>query len=87
MGSGNTGGWDVPWLYENPISGIIPADAYTDVDVTFDATQVTQTGHYQATLKVSSNDPVVPTVNIPVNLWVVDEFRLYLPVILKNKGF
>jgi PKD repeat protein len=50
-------GADVPWLFEDPISGTVaPQDSFV-VDVTMDSMYVAQPGVYWATLKVKSNDP------------------------------
>jgi subtilisin-like proprotein convertase family protein len=79
-----TGSTDVPWLSTNPITGTVAADSTETVDVIFDTTVLTQTGVYNAVLKVLTGDPTNPTINIPVTLTVIDsEYLVYLPVIAK----
>ncbi len=65
-----SGAADVPWLSENPTEGDILADDSTDVELTFDATAVTQPGVYMATLRVISEDPMYRTQDIPVSMTV-----------------
>ncbi len=64
----------LPWLSEMPESGTVPADGSTVVDLTFDAsdvvTQVTEPGEYYGTLRVLSDDPVNPSINVPVTMTV-----------------
>jgi len=63
-----TGGQsDVPWLSEDPVSGIVPADGSIDIEVTFDPAGLTQPGHYLAELKVKHDTPYTYP-NIPVVL-------------------
>ena len=61
---------DVPWLFEDPITGTVPAYSVMSATITFDASQVNQPGIYQANLRVSSNDPYSPTVDVPVTMTV-----------------
>ena len=78
-----TGSLDIPWLSEDPVAGTLAADGgEADITVTFDATGLAL-GDYFATLKVRNN--VLPTINIPVTLHVVESVTryLWLPVILK----
>ncbi|HNS51348.1 MAG TPA: carboxypeptidase regulatory-like domain-containing protein [Anaerolineae bacterium] len=60
---------DVPWLSEDPLSGVVPAVGSLDVDILFDASPaagVTQPGTYMATLTVKGD----PKVNVPVVMTV-----------------
>ena len=60
---------DVPWLSESPITGTIAADVgIQSIDVIFDASVVTQTGEYYATLQTNSSDPVNQRIGIPVTM-------------------
>ena len=66
------GAGGVPWLFEDPISGTIPADSMLPVDITFDAgvPETMQPGEYHAELQVMSDAPnAVP--GIPVTLTVL----------------
>ena len=65
LGQGN----DVPWLSLNPTSGSIPAGESEEVDVTLDATGLSE-GVYQASIRVQSNDPDNPTRTVDVQLTV-----------------
>jgi YVTN family beta-propeller protein len=60
---------DVPWLSENPITGTVGTDSAQIVDVYFDSTNL-QPGEYYAQLSVLNNDPISPTVSVPVTLTV-----------------
>jgi len=62
---------DVPWLSEAPVTGTIGADSFFEVDVTFDSLTYT-VGVYTATLKVMTNDPATPEVEVPVTMNVVE---------------
>ncbi|MBN1657754.1 MAG: carboxypeptidase regulatory-like domain-containing protein, partial [Anaerolineae bacterium] len=67
-----TGGGDVPWLAETPISGTVPANTtFTGGEVHFDAGAVPEPGIYMADLRVASNDPLEPQVTVPVTLTVL----------------
>jgi hypothetical protein len=56
-----------PWISENPISGVIPGGGNQNVNLLVDATGLGD-GTYNCNLVISSNDPVTPTVNVPVTL-------------------
>ena len=63
---------DVPWLFEDPISGTVAPDGGTfPVDVTVDSAYVNQPGRYWATLHVESNDPVVDDYPVIVTMTVL----------------
>ncbi len=60
---------DIPWLSEEPISGTLHADTGEQViDVTFDASAVSQPGTYNGTLTVKTDDPVSPRLSVDVLL-------------------
>ncbi|HRQ66686.1 MAG TPA: S8 family serine peptidase, partial [Xanthomonadaceae bacterium] len=61
---------DITWLNVDPSSGTTAGGGSTPVTVEYDATGLTQ-GVYTATLCITSNDPVTPLVEIPVELTVV----------------
>jgi hypothetical protein len=60
---------DAPWLSVDPVSGSVPTDGSSLVQVTFDATGL-QPNINTTTLYVVSNDPLTPIVEIPVTLTV-----------------
>jgi hypothetical protein len=57
------------WLSVSPASGSIEPFGNTIVDVRFDATDL-ETGLYSGQLVIISNDPDMPSWNLPVNLTV-----------------
>ncbi len=58
------------WLAINPVSGMIPGEGNAVIDVTFDAT-VLEPGIYNATISIASNDPLMPVLDVPVELEVL----------------
>jgi YVTN family beta-propeller protein len=64
------GSADVPWLSEEPISGTVSGYSSLPVEVIFNATG-TQPGDYTADIIVQSNDPVTPSVSLPVTMIVL----------------
>ena len=62
---------DVPWLSEEPDTGVLPADTgLVQVSVTLNAALAAQPGEHRATLRVSSNDPVEGTRQIPITMTI-----------------
>jgi len=59
----------VTWLSENPTSGTIPPGNDSNVIVSFNYTGLSP-GTYQCTLRITSNDPINPTVNVPVQFTI-----------------
>ncbi len=74
---------DMPWLSLTPLAGTVASDAQSDVYVIFNTSVFTQTGNYTATLQITTDDPITPTIDVPVYLHVVT-YRLYLPLIFKT---
>jgi PKD domain/Carboxypeptidase regulatory-like domain/Bacterial lectin len=74
--SGDCGFEDVPWVWEEPISGTVPALSTTHVDILFTSvvTDPLPLGTYTATLYVAENDPVVQNTGLPVVMHVVSEY-------------
>jgi hypothetical protein len=60
---------DVPWLSEDPASGLLPPGEALPVRVAFDAGDLAP-GVYSATLVVLSNDPYQGWLGVPVTLTV-----------------
>ena len=68
---GNLSGTPFPqWLSLNPISGTVVPSGNQLVDVTFNSTNLS-VGTYQGIVRVWSNDPVTPQVDVPVTLNVL----------------
>ena len=60
------GGGDALWLSEDPTAGVVaPDEGEQIIDVTFDASVVTQPGTYMAEIKIKTNDPVATKFVIP----------------------
>jgi hypothetical protein len=59
FGTGGGGAFwgDVPWVSEAPTTGVTPADSAFDVDVVFDATDLTDGECYTASLGIVHDDP------------------------------
>jgi uncharacterized repeat protein (TIGR02543 family) len=55
------------WLFLSSFAETIPAGEQFDVDVTFDATELTG-GTYEKIIRITSNDPENPVVDVPVTL-------------------
>jgi N-acetylneuraminic acid mutarotase len=66
---------DVPWLSESPASGTVGPDSSMAIDVTVDATGLA-VGEYDATLLISTSDPVRPEIRVPVHMSVVAQISL-----------
>jgi hypothetical protein len=79
---------DIPWFWENPDSGTVPAGDVQNVAVSFTALYPDLTpmplGDYYATLEVRSNDAVSDTWHVPVIMHIVDRYTYCLPLIHKN---
>ncbi len=61
-----------PWISEDPDAGIIPAGGSQPVDIMVDAAGMAP-GDYFCDLVISSNDPAMPEVVVPVTLTVLPE--------------
>ncbi|MGC9468910.1 MAG: carboxypeptidase regulatory-like domain-containing protein [Anaerolineae bacterium] len=63
---------DVPWLDLSPLNGDILDDDSTEIALTFDAgvPEVAQPGDYLAYVKITSNDPMSPTLMVPITMTV-----------------
>ena len=60
---------DVLWLSEVPQVGSIQPDGSVDIIVTIDASELA-TGSYAAVIVVKTNDPLNPSLSVPVTLTV-----------------
>ncbi len=63
--------FDVPWMSQDPITGTVPADSSAPIDVSFNETMTFTLGTYTATLRISTDDPVAPTLFVPVTMHIV----------------
>jgi hypothetical protein len=59
-----------PWLSASPVSGTVPTYSSVPVQVTFDATDI-QPGDHTTEIVVQSNDPITPSVSVPVTMTVL----------------
>jgi len=76
-----TGGQsDVPWLSEDPVSGIVTSTTPVEVTVTFDPTSagLSQPGNYLAALKVKHDTPYVyPDIPVVLHLMAPDDYGTF----------
>ena len=72
----------VSWLAETPLAGSILPGNKAIMTATL-STVGLASGLYSATLRFTSDDPVQPTVDVPITLRVPYHY-LYLPLIMKN---
>jgi hypothetical protein len=72
---------DVPWLSEDLVAGTVPAGGSLPITVTFDATGLS-VGDYFAGLRVRPDG--APRFDVPVTLHVVENLKLYMPLIAKK---
>ena len=70
-----------PWLGEKPVTGTIAPLGSTNVVITFTAAPAT-VGVYTTTLRINSNDPDEPQVDVPVTLTI--HLRIYIPLVTRN---
>lgn len=64
------------WLSINPTSGDVPAHSSVEVTVTFNSTGL-KPGSYNANIKISSNDPVHNSKEVPAKLRVIGRPLIY----------
>jgi hypothetical protein len=69
--TGETGSSDILWVTEVPTSGNLGSDTAFDVSLVFDPITYT-VGTYTGTLKLATDDPVNPTILVPLTLHVVN---------------
>jgi hypothetical protein len=62
-------GGPVSWLATDPLTATIPAGGEQPIEVTLDAAGM-EPGEYGAQIRVESNDPVTPTLDVPVTMTV-----------------
>jgi hypothetical protein len=60
---------DIPWISEDPTSGVVPAGTTQEIQVTVDTTGLAP-GLYRSRLLIRTNDPTNPSTQIPVTLIV-----------------
>ncbi|MEO0072875.1 MAG: FlgD immunoglobulin-like domain containing protein, partial [candidate division WOR-3 bacterium] len=70
----------VDWLTEYPTTGEIPASGNSDVTVSFNTSGMTP-GVYNTTLRLSSNDPLNPVVDVSVTLTISGTQRPIISVV------
>ncbi|MCX7854739.1 MAG: carboxypeptidase-like regulatory domain-containing protein, partial [Anaerolineae bacterium] len=81
------GSVDIPWLSENPTTGVVPPGSSQMVNVAFDSGGMGP-GPHSAALRIRTNDPARPQATLPMTMTVVLDLphRLYLPLVLRNLG-
>jgi C1A family cysteine protease/putative hemolysin len=77
----------VPWLAMDPISGTVSARGARAIQLTLDALEV-ELGAHHAQIRVESNDPLTPTLDIPLTMTVQEvvpeQFTIYLPIVMRE---
>lgn len=91
---GNTGDADLTWsitevvaatwLSELPTSGAIAPAGSAGVDVGYNPAGLTA-GTYTTTLRIASNDPDEPAVDVPVSLIIPEDSIVYLPLVIRGQ--
>jgi uncharacterized repeat protein (TIGR01451 family) len=81
---------DVPWVWEDPISGTVPSLDMFNVDIMFTALEPDMVtpmpfGTYTATLKLQNNTPYTGTPMLPVTMHIVDAFVDPVPSFVSNE--
>jgi CSLREA domain-containing protein len=71
------------WLTIDPISGTVSAFSSIPIQVTFDASGM-QPGEYTTEITFQSNDPVTPSVSLPVTMTVEASPEVFLPLITRD---
>lgn len=71
----------IPWLQENPKNGSLSSTQNQVVEITFDASAVSQTGQYTGTLHILSANTTNPDVSVPVVMHVLPPKLIFLPCI------
>ena len=72
------GNIDFPWIWTEPVTGVVPGLSAFEVGVLFSSisdTVILPIGDYEMTLLVNSNDPVEATSFIPVTMHVVEAYE------------
>jgi hypothetical protein len=78
---------DVPWIWQEPMTGTVPSGVRSDVQVMFTALYPDHTlmpmGTYRAELLVVGNVPGAPVEKVPVTMHIARV--AYLPIIVRNQ--
>jgi hypothetical protein len=78
---------DVPWMWEDPITGTVSAGDMLHIEVSFTSlysdTTPMPVGTYTATLRIMNNDAVAGTQTIQIIMHVIGSFWTYLPFLPK----
>ncbi len=76
---------DVPWVWEEPISGTVASDTDTNVNIMFTAVNTDSTpmalGTYSATLYISNNDTRAGIQSTPVVMHIVEPVTLTVNIV------
>jgi hypothetical protein len=65
-------GFDLPWVWEDPITGTMPALSETPIDVSFHCTAI---GDCEGGLQILHNDPCQPSIEVPIVLHCSPDWR------------
>lgn len=68
-----------PWLTLGPLTGVLAPGQSEQIEVRLDAAVTRPLGVYSAVLRVASNDPFQPLLEVPISLAVLDPPRVAFP--------
>ncbi len=74
------------WLSIDPLTGNIGASANQAHTLTFDPAGL-ELGEYAATITISSNDPELPELTVPVNFTVIEASSVQVHILLPELSF
>lgn len=77
---GTKGGATSAWLTVDPLMGSIDGLGQFPLNLSFDAADL-DPGTYNATISITSNDPLAPVVDVPVTLTVTGDFGVLSGVV------
>jgi hypothetical protein len=66
------GGSDLPWVWEDPITGTIPGLSEVSVDVSFHCTEIAD---HEGVLQILHSDPCQPPIEVPIVLHCSPDWR------------
>jgi hypothetical protein len=77
----------VPWLWEDPPSGVVAAGGSQPVDIWVHAVRILEPGEHRGNLVIHSDDPQQPEVIVPITMWVIESTGVDSPSPLAPAAF
>lgn len=76
--------YDITWLSETPLSGMLPGGTCSTVEVSFDSTGLS-VGDYLGIISFFNSDPDQPRINVPVTMTIsLDPLIVVDPLLLET---